>query len=118
MARVRLEADEVPGEVLEARMLGTWAGRLKGLLGTGADADPVLLMRCSSVHTFGMGYPLDLAFIGERGEVLEVARSVGPGRVVSCEGAFCVLERPARDGAWPCGGQHLWVRAVSADMRA
>lgn len=118
MAFVRLEADEAPGEVLEARILGTWAERLKGLLGTGADACPVLLMRCSSVHTYGMRYPLDLAFIGERGEVLEVARSVAPGEVVSRAGAFCVLERPARDGAWLCRGEHLWVRAVSADMAA
>lgn len=116
MAYVRLVPDEAPGEALEARMLGTWRGRLKGLLGSGPEAAPVLLMRCSSVHTIGMGYPLDLAFIGKRGEVLEVVRSVGPGRVVSCAGAFCVLERPARDGGWLCGGQHLWVRAVSADM--
>lgn len=118
MAFVRLEADEAPGEVLEARMLGTWGGRLKGLLGTEADASPVLLMRCSSVHTYGMRYPLDLAFIGDRGEVLEVARSVAPGNVVSCAGAFCVLERPARDGGWLGGGEHLWVRAVGVDMAA
>lgn len=115
MAWARLEADERPGEVLEVRVLNTRAQKLRGLLGTGPEAPPVMLTRCSSVHTFGMPYALDLAFVGERGEVLEVCLAVGGGNVESREGASCVIERPAAPGDWLREGDHLWAQAVSAD---
>lgn len=112
MFSARLASDERPDVTHELVVLRSWAERLKGLLGTGPDARPVLLVRCSSVHTFGMGYPLDLAFVGELGEVLRVVRDVAPGELASHPQAFCVMERPSCDGEWPEEGEHLWIVSV------
>ncbi len=61
-----------------------------------ADAGPGLLLpRCSSVHTFGMRFALDIYFLGPGGEVLAVRRAVPPRRVVGHRGASAVLEIPA-----------------------
>jgi uncharacterized membrane protein (UPF0127 family) len=78
---------------------GFWA-RLLGLARLDRDrAGPGLLIpRCSSVHTFGMRFPLDLHFLDERGERLEVRRAVPPRRVVFRRGASAVLEIPAEEG--------------------
>lgn len=99
---------------MELRLLSTWAERLRGLLGTGPDEGAVMLLKCGSVHTFGMTYPLDVALVGERGEVLLVRREVPPCEVVSHRRAFCVIERPAREGEWVEEGDCLWVSAVGA----
>src|SRR5918992_6101340 len=55
----------------------------------------LLIPRCRSVHTFGMRFPLDLAFLDEGGRALRVVRGVPPGRIVSCRGAAAVLEKKA-----------------------
>nr|WP_239471437.1 DUF192 domain-containing protein [Olsenella profusa] len=112
---VRLVSDEHPESPLLLRVLGSWAERLRGLIGTGPDAEGVLLVRCASIHTFGMRYPIDVAFVGERGEVLRVCRSLGPRGGASCHGARCVIERPACEGAWVEEGEHLWVASVTAE---
>ena len=114
MGRVRLESDE-RGLTWEARALATWLERLRGLLGTTCAAGAVLLLRCSSIHTYGMGYAIDVAFVGERGEGLSSERGLGPGEGRSCAGAACVLERPERDDDWPEPGEHLWACSTSAD---
>lgn len=115
MAVARLRSDERPGVTHELVVLTGWLERLRGLLGTGPDARPVLLARCGSVHTFGMRYPIDVAFLGERGEVLRVRRSLGPGSVCSCPGSECVAERPSGEGEWLEEGEHMWIASVSAD---
>lgn len=61
-----------------------------------SDAGPGLLLpRCSSVHTFGMRFALDVYFLGRDGAVLDVRRSVSPRRFVACRGTAAVLEIPA-----------------------
>ncbi len=61
-----------------------------------ADAGPGLLLpRCSSVHTFGMKFALDVYFLAADGTLLEVRRGVPPRRIVACRGAAAVLEVPA-----------------------
>jgi uncharacterized protein len=61
-----------------------------------ADAGPGLLIpRCSSVHTFGMNFALDVYFLGGDGEILEARRGVPPRRLLACRGAVAVLEIPA-----------------------
>ena len=59
----------------------------------------LLIPRCSSVHTFGMRFEIDVGFVGPAGEVIRVERGVGPRRVVRCRGAAAVLE-------WPSGRAH------------
>lgn len=114
MTYARFSIDERPEHTLEARVLTTVAEKLKGLLGTDDGAGTVVLTKCASVHSFGMGYDLDLAFVGERGEVLDVRRGMGPGEVASCGEATCVFERPSAGDEWINEGEHLWITAICA----
>jgi uncharacterized protein len=60
------------------------------------EADPGLLIpRCSSVHTFGMRFALDLFFLDAGGRVISARRRVPPRRIVWQRGADAVLEIPA-----------------------
>jgi uncharacterized protein len=63
------------------------------------EAGPGLLIPgCSSVHTFGMRFALDLVFLDRAGRPLGVRRSVPPRRVVWWREAAAVLEVPAGQG--------------------
>jgi uncharacterized membrane protein (UPF0127 family) len=55
----------------------------------------LLLPRCSSVHTFGMRFAIDVVFLDRDERVLEVRHHVAPGRVVRRRGAAAVLETRA-----------------------
>lgn len=68
--------------------------RARGLLGRAPlAADEALLIRpCSSIHTFGMRFAIDVVFIDARGCVLAVHEALGPWRVAHCRGASAVLE--------------------------
>ena len=116
MGYVRLSSDERPGLVLELRVLSSWRERLLGLLGTGPDAGPVMIARCGSIHTFGMRYPLDVALVGELGEVLAVRRGLAPGELFSHPDACCAIERPAEAGEWVEEGEHLWTSALGVSL--
>jgi uncharacterized membrane protein (UPF0127 family) len=74
--------------------------RLRGLAWRRrAQAGPGLLIpRCSSVHTFGMRFDLDVYFLDRGGRVLSVKRRVPPRRVLWCRGASAVLEIPSSEG--------------------
>jgi uncharacterized membrane protein (UPF0127 family) len=74
--------------------------RLRGLAWRErAAAGPGLLIpRCSSVHTFGMRFDLDVYFLDRDGRVLTVRRRVPPRRVLWCRGAAAILEIPAGEG--------------------
>lgn len=84
----------------EVRVAVGLRARLLGL----ARLDPaqagagLLIPRCSSVHTFGMRFPLDLYFLGGAGEVVAVRRRVLPQRFAFCGWARAVLELPAKEG--------------------
>jgi uncharacterized protein len=58
----------------------------------------LLIPRCSSVHTFGMRFRLDLYFLDERGEVVSARLAVPPRRLAFCRRASAVLELPASKG--------------------
>ena len=55
-------------------------GRAKGLIGRDSYEGAMLLTRCRSVHTFGMRFELDIAFVGSDNIVVDVV-CVGPRRV-------------------------------------
>jgi uncharacterized protein len=76
-------------EDFRTRLLGlAWRDRER--------AGPGLLFpRCSSVHTFGMRFPLDLYFLDSEGRVISVRRRVPPRRVVWRRGAAAILEIPS-----------------------
>ena len=91
-----LPARDLPGglRLAEAR---TPAARMKGLAGLDAlPADLALrLLRCRSVHTFGMRFPLDLIWLSGDGEPVRVDRAVPPRRMKGCLRARSVVEASA-----------------------
>ncbi len=58
--------------------------------------DGLLIPRCSSVHTFGMRFALDLVFLDARGAPTSIHRGVPPNRLVSDRRSVAVVELPAR----------------------
>lgn len=77
------------------RLLGlSWRDRAQAGAG-------LLIPRCSSVHTFGMRFPLDIYFLDAEGRVISVRRRVPPRRVLWQRGAAAILEIPSP----PQGGE-------------
>jgi uncharacterized membrane protein (UPF0127 family) len=72
-------------------------GRMRGLLGRRSlDAGEGLLLRpASSVHTFFMRFPIDVAFLDRDLSVLSIARDLRPWRAAGRPGARAALELPA-----------------------
>jgi uncharacterized protein len=70
--------------------------RLLGLshLGRERAGDGLLIPHCSSVHTFGMRFALDLVFLDRDGKPLSVRRAVQPRRFAGDRRASAVLELP------------------------
>ena len=91
----RLPAATICGR--KVRVATTFRARLLGLAHLDREeAGPGLLIpRCSSVHTFGMRFPLDLCFLDRQGAVAEIRRAVPPRRLVLCRRAASVLETPS-----------------------
>ncbi|MDO5106791.1 MAG: DUF192 domain-containing protein [Coriobacteriaceae bacterium] len=108
-----MAADERPQEPIVFQVLTTWLKRLRGLLGTSEDADPVALMRCGSIHTFAMPYPIDIAFVDEGGLIIDAVRALAPNRLASSPGAFITLERPAAETPWFEPGERLSICGVT-----
>jgi uncharacterized membrane protein (UPF0127 family) len=103
------------GEELECRVARNFIGRLVGLLGTDARlvaGESVAFPRCRSVHTFGMSYPIDVAFLDGSGRVLLSRRHMPPMSVAGCPGAAMAIERPSSGAAWPVCGETLDVSAT------
>ena len=88
----------------EVRVATTFRARLLGLAWLDLDqvGEGLLIPRCSSVHTFGMRFPLDIYFLQEGGEPFAVRRKIAPHRVVSCRRARAVLEIPSAKGGEFC----------------
>lgn len=86
-------------------LLGTRIGladtvwlRLRGYLGRSRPehGEGLLLVPCNAVHTYGLGFPLDVVFLGPDGDVVDVRERLRPGRRTSIQrGARSVLELPA-----------------------
>lgn len=97
-------------------------GRLRGLLGRASlpDGTCIWLSRCGAVHTFGMRFPIDLAFVSRGGFVLRVEAAVPPARLRWHPRATSVIEAPA--GAlrrWRVGvGTHIAFRPEAAAVRS
>ncbi|UAN03091.1 DUF192 domain-containing protein [Achromobacter mucicolens] len=82
---------------LRLLMVKRWWGRMRGLLGR-APPGPrtgVMLIPCAAVHTFGMRYAIDVAFIGRDGRVVRLRRALAPWRVALCLRAVAVVEMRA-----------------------
>jgi uncharacterized membrane protein (UPF0127 family) len=72
--------------------------RLVGLLSHAhlPEGEGLLIVPCSSVHTFFMRFPIDVAFFDRKGRVLKVFISVPPFRLLlGGPGARMALELPS-----------------------
>jgi uncharacterized membrane protein (UPF0127 family) len=82
----------------------TSAERRRGLLGRDglADGSAMVITRCNAVHTIGMRFPIDVAFIDAQGRVRKVVEDLAPWRMAMSLPATTVIEFPAgalKDGA-------------------
>ncbi len=70
----------IPGKVVYAK--GS-RGRSKGLLGREEMRrdEALWLSPCKSVHTIGMKFAIDVAFLDERGTILHVVGAMRPWRI-------------------------------------
>jgi len=70
--------------------------RLMGLLATSSlkQNEGLLLSPCSSVHTMGMSYPLDLIFLDKQRVVVKCVQNLKPYRAASARRAYYTLELP------------------------
>lgn len=73
-----------------------WHQRLRGLLFRAPlqAGEGLLITPCASVHTLGMGYPLDLLFLDRHGCAVGWREAVAPWRSAGCRGARSTLEMP------------------------
>ena len=91
----------LPSAVVLGRKVPIASGpraRLLGLAGLDIEraGEGLLIPRCSSVHTFGMRFELDLILLGPAGHPVAVHRRVPRRRVISDRRAAAVLELPSR----------------------
>ena len=96
----------------------SFSRRFRGLLGAPPEPRLLLITPCRSIHTFGMKYPIHVAFFDRQGVVIEAETSVPPGTKRSCDRAVGVLEMPAvfHDEHWFTCGDHL--RLAPPDARS
>ncbi len=91
-----------PPASIKVRVAHTWLARMRGLLGypQPAPGEGVLIPRCSSIHTIGMSYPIDVVFLDQSMVVVRVCPGVPPGRLALwSRGATHVLEMAAGQAA-------------------
>jgi uncharacterized membrane protein (UPF0127 family) len=67
----------------KVRTAGTFLSRFVGLLGTAsiAEGEGLWIVPCRSVHTLGMRYPIDVAFLDAGGVVVGILEGFPPNRV-------------------------------------
>ena len=72
----------------------SWLERAAGLLFRAPlSADECLrIAPCSSVHTIGMRYPIDVVFVDRAGKVAKLSRDVRPLRAAMCLRADATFE--------------------------
>jgi uncharacterized membrane protein (UPF0127 family) len=89
------DRDQTVGE--RVRVADRWWSRARGLLGKTLDEGEGLLIRpCRAVHMFGMGYPIDVAFLDAESRVVAMYAGLRPGRMTRFHrSAETALELPA-----------------------
>ena len=70
--------------------------RMRGLLGRAPllPDQALLITSCSSIHTFFMQYPIDLAFINKHWQIKKLIPALRPFRMVWVPSTSMVVEMP------------------------
>lgn len=95
------------GRIERFEISATMSERMRGMLFRKPDDVTRLLVPCHDIHTFGMRYPLDVAFISKDGDVLEVHRNVSARRRIKRREASMVAERFSKNGDWLKAGDKI-----------
>jgi uncharacterized protein len=113
--KVRLECPTPAGR-LAVTVATSFPARARGLLARPPlEQDEALLIApCSSIHTFGMRYPIDVVFLDRCARIVRVCPKVPARRLRFGWGAAAVLElrtgQAARHGL-VAGVELQWLRA-------
>ncbi|WP_328583384.1 DUF192 domain-containing protein [Streptomyces sp. NBC_00370] len=70
----------VGGDTVPLEIAASYRARRRGLLGRTGVEGAMLITPCSSVHTFRMGFPIDVAYLDRHLTVLHV-HTLKPGRL-------------------------------------
>jgi len=87
---------------INVRTAHTFLSRLAGLLGTAeiGEGEGLWIVPCRSVHTLGMRYPIDVAFLDAGRTVVGILANLPPNRIGPVfRGATGALELPAGTAA-------------------
>lgn len=96
-----------------------WARAQGMLFGAGsAPGECLVLVPCSDIHTFGMRYNIDVAFVDESGSVLLARRALAPCRRFRCKGAYAAIERRSSNEPWLEVGQRFPLKAIDNNTQA
>lgn len=96
----------------------TFYQRVRGLLGQPVPipGTGLLIPRWRAVHTYGMGYPIDVVFLDSDHRILSIHEALVPRRCVWQRGATAVLEMAAGEAtaSGVFAGQHLHMLVLAA----
>jgi uncharacterized membrane protein (UPF0127 family) len=75
----------------------TFLKRLQGLLGKAplTIGRGLVIRPCNSVHTFGMGYSIDVLFVDDRHRIIRIIAAMPPRRLAAALGSSYVVELAA-----------------------
>ena len=95
MPLINERTGEVIADIVEVAR--TRRERRRGLLGR--DGMPrgsaLVLTPCNAIHTVGMRFPIDVAFVDGGGRVRRIVRQLLPTRISLCLGAKTTIECPS-----------------------
>lgn len=104
MQHLSIDVPETKAGRLDLMIATSTLERMRGLLGRSAlgPREGMLLLKCGMIHTFGMGYPIDVVYLDRRNRVLKVSPALRPRRMDGHWRARTVLELAAGT-AQACG---------------
>ena len=74
--------DTVEINGIRAKVARTLFERIRGLIGVKnlPPGEGLLILRCNSIHTFFMSFPIDAVFLDRSDRVVKVVRNIRPWR--------------------------------------
>ena len=102
----------------QVEIAATRRSRNRGLLGRDHldEAAAMLLAPCTSVHTVGMRFPIDVVFVDRQGYAVKVVRNLRPWRIALSIGGSAVIEMAAGSLRWGqvVPGDRLYLAPAAA----
>jgi|LSQX01.1.fsa_nt_gb uncharacterized membrane protein (UPF0127 family) len=85
MLRTAVVVNTTKGTTLasSAKLATTYGERRQGLLGRSSleEGEGLIIRPCKGVHSFGMKFPIDVAYVSKDGEILHIISPLHPNRL-------------------------------------